>query len=186
MGQGHLLGRPAGAGRCQHGRDARPDVIAQQDRHRPFQGDEALRRHGHEDADGGRAGLDDQGHADTDDDAEQGDFGKPADELDEERIVPQRRHGLAHELHAQHKQAEAEEDHAGELAFLVFCEIVQHEAHEDEAHEVVRQVEGDQLGRHGGADIGAHDDAEGLLQRHEAGVDEAHGHDSRGAARLQD
>ena len=63
---------------------------------------------------------------------------------------------------------------------------MQHEACEEEAHQVVRQVEGNQLGRHGGADVGAHDDAEGLLQRHEPGIDEAHGHDRRGAARLQD
>ena len=58
-----------------------------------------------------------------------------------------------------------------------------------EYHEQIRQIldpEGQNLTRHRGADVGAHDHAYGLRKRHETGIHEAHRHDGGCAAALND
>ena len=56
----------------------------------------------------------------------------------------------------------------------------------DEGEGEVVDLEGDDLGRHGCADVRPHDDADGLLQGHQPGVDEADGHHGRSAAALDE
>ena len=49
-----------------------------------------------------------------------------------------------------------------------------------------RRIQTQQLSGDGGADVGAHDDADGLAQLHDAGVDEAHHHDGGSRRALDD
>ena len=59
-------------------------------------------------------------------------------------------------------------------------------AHHDEEVGEVLDLEGEYLAGDGRADVRAHDDADGLRERHEAGFHEAHSHDGGGAGALYD
>jgi hypothetical protein len=84
-------------------------------------------------------------------------------------------------FHAEEEEAEADEG-AAELAPAVGGdEGVEEEADADGGPAVVGDVEGDELHGEGGADVGAEDGGDGLLEGHDAGVDEAGEHGDGGA-----
>ena len=117
-------------------------------------------------------------------------FGKAGDIL-------QARHRAAHGVHAEHQRGEAQQDHAGVLLFGVLAEHI-----EDDTDQRQHRSKGgglQQLDPHvaavdacqtqqprgdGGAHVGAHDDVDGLPQRHQSGVDEAYHHHGGGRRAL--
>ena len=94
--------------------------------------------------------------------------------------------GALHGLHPQKEESEAD-DPVPEVA-LPFrpAEKGQGDPQGDEGEGEVVDLEGDDLGRHGCADVRPHDDADGLLQGHQPGIDEADGHHGRSAAALDE
>ena len=108
-------------------------------------------------------------------------------------------HGAAHGVHAEHQDGEAQEDRAGVLLLVV---LGRHgEDHTDEGQDRGKRSGLEQLdeevpavqtrqaqdpGRDGGADVGPHDNADGLAQGEQAGVYKAHHHDRGGGRTLDD
>lgn len=98
--------------------------------------------------------------------------------------VTQRHHGGAHHLHADKQHAETGHD----LADVVGPGHLDkdHHGHADESEERGKgaHVQSNQLSGDSGADIGAHDDPDRLVQGHHPGIDEAHHHDCGGGGGL--
>ena len=106
-------------------------------------------------------------------------------------------HGAAHELHAGHQHGEAHQHPADVPAALLLGSHDEQNADEgqqgreilgfEELHEDVAALkarQGQDPGGDGGADVGTHDDADGLAEGHDAGVDKAHQHDGDGGGGL--
>ena len=150
-----------------------------------------------QDTHGGGAGLDD---------ARQHRAGQHAqhrvlegdEQLCEGGHVLQARHRAAHGVHTEHQRGEAQQDHAGVLLPAVFAEHIEDNAHQRQHRRKGRGLQqidphtaaadarhAQQPRRHGGAHVGAHNDVDGLPQRHQAGVDKAH-HHHRGGRRALD
>ena len=109
----------------------------------------------------------------------------------------QRADGAAHQLHAVHQNGKAHHDAPHVPAPLALGAHDQQDTRQsDQGREVLRlqQVHKDVLTldagerqnprRQGGADVGAHDDADGLSQLHDAGVHQAHQHHRHGGGGL--
>ena len=79
---------------------------------------------------------------------------------------------------------EAEDDGPDVFDGAVFYKQLDHRAGEEDQGGVGAQVESCDLGGDGGTDVGAHDHADGLGQRHQTGVDKADDHHVRGGGTL--
>ena len=114
------------------------------------------------------------------------------EQADEQLGFPQCAHRICHHAHADEQQAEAHENLADVALARRLDEHEQHRAHkrqngrergglkEFHQHAAARNIgKPDDLARHRGADVGAHDDADGLGKLHDARVDKAH-HNDRG------
>ena len=146
----------------------------------PFhcQGDHQAGRH--------RGALDERREYSSSADTKNGDLAEPYEEVDETLAVLERRECVRHEVQTEEQDAEAEDGLAHSLAGLALDEELHHDADQhEEPHQLV-QLEHDDLGCDGRADVGAEDDAHGLPQRHQSGVGEPDDHDSRGSAALDD
>ena len=110
----------------------------------------------------------------------------------------QGRHGILHGLHADEQKAQTQHDLADGPLPPALDEHVKQDAHRRQDRPQKSRLEqrqqkvvgGDipqaqQLRRHGGADIGAHDDAHRLTELHDPGVDKADTH-NRGGRRALD
>ena len=166
------------ADRGQHGRDAGADVLAEQDEGRAVQADQAARGERLQDADRGRGRLDDRREDHADEDAEQR-VRHLRHQVDEEFGLAQRRHRVAHHAHAEEQHAETGDDLPPVVQDRLFEKDDERNADKGEQRRQRADVERDQKAGHRGADVGAHDDPDGLPQRHHAGVDEADDHDGR-------
>ena len=180
---GGPLGVPAGAHRGQHGGDAGADVGAEQHKGAAGQGDDPRVGQGLHNAHRGGGGLDDGGEAGAHANAHHG-VGEVGDQVDKGRGVPQGRHGGAHHVHADEQHTQTGQDLADVLGLLVLDEDHEHHAHKGEQRGQGTHVQGDEHTGDGGADVRAHDDPDGLVQRHHAGVDKAHHHDRGGRGGL--
>ena len=88
---------------------------------------------------------------------------------------------------ANEEHAQADQDLAGSLGSPAFAE--EHGtnyADQDEGGGDLGQLQGDDLGGDGGADVSAEDDAQRLGQVHQASVHKAHNHHGYGAGALDD
>lgn len=106
----------------------------------------------------------------------------------EEYILPfpQKGHGAFHGLHADEQQAEAQHSatHMGQTAFLL--EKAEQRTDNDKKVGEILDFDGQKLACHRSADVGSHNDADGLLQGHESGIHKAHSHHRGGAAALDE
>ena len=113
--------------------------------------------------------------------------------------VPQAGNGAGHGLHAVHQGGEAQQDHPCVLFFRVLDKHIeddpdkgQHRCEGGGLQQPDQQVaavdprEAQQPCRDGGADVGPHDHVDGLLQGHQAGIDEANHHHRGGGGALDD
>ena len=82
------------------------------------------------------------------------------------------------------QHSEAEDDGPDVFDGAVFYKQLDHRAGEEDQGGVGAQVESCDLGGDGGTDVGAHDHADGLGQRHQTGVDKADDHHVRGGGTL--
>ncbi len=186
MGQGDPFGIDVCLQGSQDSRDAGPDVVAQKDGDGPFQRDQSLAGHRHQDTDGRTGRLDDHSHAQAHQKAQERLRGEAADEFHDSLVLAQRHDGITHHGHAEHQDAETQEDLAAVPDIPFPGKSLDEEADGQDQCNIIRQLESDQLGSDRRPDIGAHDDPEGLLQVHQTGIDEADGHDGRRTRRLQD
>jgi hypothetical protein len=100
-------------------------------------------------------------------------------------LFGQRLHGVAHDIEPDEEQAEAEDDLADMLDLLIGDEKQENEADEGDGKRKFTDFDGHEPGGDGGADVGTHDDTDGLAERHEAGRYKADDHDGGGAAALE-
>ena len=172
------------------GGDGRSDVLAEDHRGGHFEGDVAICHQHHGDGHGGRRGLEHEGHEGArDHEYEDGTYAVARQVGQEDAhgvVVQQHGRGLAQGAEAQEEEGEAHDELAEIVVVLPLrCdqEIAQeHERHGDgpEAERPSPEREGEDPGRDRGADVGAHDDADGVGKRQESGVDEAHQHERGG------
>ena len=172
-----------------HGGDTRTDVLTQDDGERCAEGHRAGGAQALQNTDRSGGGLDQRRQQCAEDNAENG-VGEGDHQLGKPRLVLQEGHGIAHDVHTGHQSEETQCDDADALFLIALGE--HKEGGADDTHQggegrgleqlhdeaaALQAGEGEDPGGHGGTDVGAHDDAHGLLQRHDAGVDEAHHHD---------
>ena len=187
-----------GADRGKHGRDRRADVLTHDDGNGGGIADGSGHGQRLKNADGGGAGLDDRGQNRSGEHAEHRML-EGKEEIDELRHVFQPGDRAAHGVHAEHQRGKAEQDHAGVLFAAVLAEHVENDADEREHRRkggrleqthpdaaAVDAAEAEQPCRDRGADVGTHDDVDGLPERHKPGVYKANDHDSRCGRALND
>ena len=94
-------------------------------------------------------------------------------EVDEWLVGLQRLGAIAHQLHAIENKPQPH-DHSAVVAHTLFFQEKGHRKPDaDEQQGILGNLEGDDLGRHGRADVGSHNDADGLGKVHQPGGDEA-------------
>ena len=173
-------------------RDGGADVVAEQDGDGSLEAQHAghavgagLRGEALQHRDGGAGALHDQRHHGARRNAERGDILHLVDHRQEHLALRERLHDRAHGVDAHEQQAEREHGLADVLDAFVLRREPHDEADEHDEPDVVAELERHELRGHGGADVGAEYDGDGLAQRHEARADEADGHDRGGAGALQ-
>jgi hypothetical protein len=92
----------------------------------------------------------------------------------ERLVAAQRRGGLAHQLHAEKQHAQPHGHRAEVAQPRPAGEGLGKEADGDQEQRRFGDLESDDLRGNGGADIGAEDDADGLLETHHTRGDKAH------------
>ena len=175
--------------------DAGADVLAHDDGDGAAVGDNARRTERLQDADAGTGTLDDAGDDGTHQNAQQG-VGETDEEIGEPCLVLQRSHCAGHGGHAGHQNGKADQDSADAFPLFVLAHV------EQDADEGEDRAEGGGLEHRdpeavtlqagkaqdptgdGGAHVAAHDDADGLMQLHDATVDKADHHNGGGAGGL--
>ena len=177
---------PCGAPRsqgCKDSGDRGAYVVAEDDGDGSLERNDTLGCEGYRKAYGCGARLYEQ--------SEEGSGGQPhkgiSAEFDEDILAAsEKRHGGFHGLHADEKQAETKNPCSDGFIFLPGGGEMEDDADDDEEIGVVLHTEREDLARHRSAYVGAHDDADGLHEVHDARLDEAHRHDGRGGAALYD
>ena len=84
------------------------------------------------------------------------------------------------------REAEAQQSVARVFLHLGAPEKGKEDAYYNEEVGVILYLDGENLAGDGGADVGSHDHADGLGERHEPGIHEADRHDRGGAAALDE
>ena len=182
-------------GRQQH-RHRRTDGDAHDDGQGDLKGDGPGDSQSLENTHSGAGALDDAGEQQARQNAQQG-VGEGGQGVDEHLAVPQGGDGVAHGAHAVHQHREAQQDVPDVVGRGPLGGHAQDDAHH--RHQA-RQGGGTQQGHpaaaaaetaetedppgDAGAQNGAHDDADGLVYLHHAGVDEAHHHHGGGGGGL--
>ena len=203
---GHPLCSPGDPDGGDQRRDAGADVLAHDDGDGHAVGDGPGEGQGLQNAHGGRRGLDDPGEHRAHGHAQQG-IAEGRQQVREARQLRQGADGVLHHLHAGHQNGEANEDASHVPPPLALGPHDEQDARQgEERGEVLRLQEiqkhalaldageGQNPRRQRGAHVGAHDDADGLAQLHDAGVHQAHQHhrhrrgglDGDGDARAQE
>ena len=117
--------------RSEYGSNTGTDVVAEQYRNRAFQRNKALTGHGDKNTDGSTARLNQHSHNHTDTDAKQRIAGENLDEMYKAGIVTQRHNSLAHHIHAQHQNTEAQHNLAKIFCTAFFRQQLHQKADED-------------------------------------------------------
>ena len=196
VNKGGPLGVFAGAHAGDHGRNAGADVLAHNDGNGTAVGDRTGQRQSLQNAHAGRRTLNDGRQAGTGQHAQNG-VGEMQEQAAEPGHIGQRLHGRGHELHAGHQNEEAQQDVAHAFFLAAFAEHGQDDAHKgqngaegaglqhlDPEAVALNAGQAEQPAGDGGAHVAAHDDAHGLVQLHDAAVDEAHHHNRGGGGAL--
>ena len=197
VGQSRLLGHPVGVERPQLGGDGGADVGADEERHGGVEvhqlaggqgedharkGGARLQQHGEDRPQKRGSQNGPRGHEDL---SRGGSAVEEREEAADGVHFAQNLQFVGHHGHAEEEEPEAQQHGAPGVDRALF----------GQGHEKARrhagqgkgaQVEGDELGGDGGADVGAENDPHGLDQRQETCVDEADDHDGGGGAGLDD
>ena len=182
----------------EHGGDGGADVLSHDDGDGGGIADRAGGGERLQDADGGRAGLDDAGEHRADQHAEDR-IPEGKEQIRERGDLREAGDRAAHRLHAEHERGKAEENGAGVLFLCVLAEHIEDDADERENGRegagleqpqpdarALDAAEAQKPRGDGGADVRAHDDVDGLPQRHQPRVDKADDHDGGGGRALDD
>ena len=183
MGGTGLLGGPVRPDGREYRGDGRADVVAEDDGDGRVERQKPLKAKGDGQAHRSGARLDEQGEQGA---GENPHKGVVAEHQEEFFFVAQEAHGGFHGLHAHEEQTESEESASGVLLHLGASEEGEQNAYYNEEVGIILYLDGEYLAGDGGPDIRAHDDADGLRERHESRVDEADRHDGGGAAALDE
>ena len=197
MNKSGALGVLVGARGGNQRSDGGADVLAHDDGHSGRVGDRAGAGQRLQNTDRRRRGLQHSREHSARDNAEDGIF-EAEEQIHEPRLIGQRGHGMGHRVHAGHQNGEAQHNFTN-AALAVLADHIHPDADkaEDRAPGIGVHHLGDeavtleagqrqQPAGDGGADIRAHDHADGLMQLHQAGVDEADRHNGGGTAGLND
>jgi len=198
MHGGGTAGVLGGAHGGEHGGDAGAHVLTHDDgdgrteAYLPGHGQSLQNTHG------GRGALDDAGEHGTGQHAQHR-LLEEDEKLSEGRHILEPGHCAGHGVHAEHQCGKAQKHHAGVLLLAVLDEHVIDDTHESqhrgegaglqELDEDVAAVDAGKAqypGGDGGAHVCAHDDVDGLLEAHDAGVDETDHHNGGGRGTLDD
>ena len=193
---GNPPGAAVDADTGEQGGGAGADILPHDDGQGHAVGDGAGHGEGLQDAHRGGGGLEHGGKGCAHRHAHEGvcEGGKDGGEL---RRLRQGAHGVLHHHRAVHQDGESHHDSAHAVAASALVHGAEDDADEgyhggevlrlkelEEEGVAVDAREGQDPGRQGGAHVGAHDDAQGLSQLHDTGVDQAHQHDCHGGGRL--
>ena len=196
--QGRPAGVPVGADGGEHGGDGGADVLAHNNRDGVSEGNRSGDGQRLQYAHRGGGGLNNRCQQGAGQHTQNG-VGEQEQDIGELRHLLQTGHRCGHGLHTGHEDSEAQQNHAHIPALAVFQEDVEDDADhrqdgreggglEQPDEEVIaldaRQAQNP--GGHRGAHVGAHDNADGLAQGHNAGVDKAHHHNRGGRRGLND
>ena len=184
-----LSGAAAGADGGDHRGDAGADVLSHDNGQRRAVGDDTGQGQRLQNAHRGGGRLDDRGEHRAHQHPQQG-IAEGGEQFGEAGHFPQRLHRAGHHLHAVHQHGEAHKngahvlfllalgghghdhaDHGQHQGEILGLEQLHHRAASLDAHQA------QQPGGDGGADVGAHDDANRLPQCHDARIYQAHQHD---------
>ena len=192
------LGPLGRAHRRHHRGEGGADVGAQNDGKGVAPGDHAGTGQRLQNAHAGRRTLDCHGDGQTGQQA-QNRVLELGEQVHEQRRLPQARHGGFHLEHTGEQDAEAHHDLAQIALFGGLVEHIQDHAHkrhhrreglglnDGQQQAVAADVrQSNELTRHGGADVGAHDHAHGLRQGHNARVDQTDDDDDGTGTGLND
>ena len=193
-----VLGGTDGAN--QSGGDAGAQVDAHDDGIDQLEGHHAGGGKGLEDTHHGRGALDDDGEHKAGEDAQNRHVAEVGQNVDESLRFGQRLHGVGHADQAHEQNAKAHADVADVLGAALFDEHGQNHAddqcqrgqgirleeRQDGTAGGVDVHQSDDLGRDGGADVGAQNDAHRLLEVQNARADEANGENNGGGGALDD
>ena len=182
----------------EHGGDGGADVLSHDDGDGGGIADRAGGGERLQDADGGGAGLDDASEHRADQHAEDR-IPEGKEQIRERGDLREAGDRAAHRLHAEHERGKAEENGAGVLFLCVLAEHIEDDADERENGRegagleqpqpdarALDAAEAQKPRGDGGADVRAHDDVDGLPQRHQPRVDKADDHDGGGGRALND
>ena len=184
-------GGPARCGACaapgDQGSQAGPDVLAEQDVYGCGKRDQALPGQSLQETDARGGGIQHNADDGADQYAEDR-IGNALDRGFEAFPFTHGDHGVTHALHADEQETDAHDDRPeftddAEL-FLFFREAGQDKPEKGKQHAEVDALQGKQQRGHGGADVGAHDNAYGLDQAEHIRVDKADDHDGGGGGGL--
>ena len=151
----------------------------------PLHADQSAGRQHLHDTNGHGGALQQRGHHDADQHAHDG-VAHTLHQFKKYRPFFQRFGGGAHQIHADEQNAQAHAHHARLLERFFFIEHHDHHDADKGEYRTGIELDGQQEGRNGGADVRAHDDADGLNQREQLGVHETHYHHRRRAGGLDD
>ena len=198
-GQVHQGGPPGiliGAHGGEHRGDTGADILAHDNGDGRPKTDLTSRSQGLQNTDGGGAGLD-NGSQHGAGQHTQHRVLESNHHLPELGHLPQAGNSGGHTLHAEHQGGKAQENQAGILPPGVLAEHIKDNADQrqhrgegaglQKGNEKVAAVNPRKTqypGGDGGADIGAHNHIDGLLQCHQAGIDKAHHHNRGGRGAL--
>ena len=191
-------GGTAGILICAHRRNQRgdtgADILTHDDGDSAAVGDDAG---GLQDADAGAGTLDDAGDQCAHQNAEDG-IGEADEEVGEPCLTLQGLDGIGHGSHAGHQDGKANEDSSDALFLLILAHIEQNAdegeygaeggglEHLDPDAVALQAGKTQQPAGDSGTHIAAHNDADGLMQLHDAAVDEADHHDGGSTGTLDD
>ena len=195
MDEGSALGVFVRTGRGDQRCNGGADVLAHDDGHGGGVGDSTRAGQRLQDAHRRRGRLQHGSQHSAGNDAQHR-VAEAEEEIHEPGLISQGRHGVGHSVHAGHQNGETQQDLAY-AAPAVLTDHIQPDA--DEAQDrapgigvehfcdkalALEARQRQQPAGNSGTNVGTHDDADGLVQFHQTGVDEADRHNGGGAAGL--
>ena len=173
------------------------DVLAHDDGDRTAEGDDTGRAECLQDADAGTGTLDDAGDDGTDQNTKDG-VGEADKEVGEPFLMLKRSDRRGHGAHAGHQDGKADHDGTDALTLFVFAHVEddadkgQHRAERGGLEHLDQETVALQAGKtqdpagNGRTNVASHDNADSLMQLHDATVDKADDHDRGRTGTLDD
>ena len=183
MDDGGPLGAAAGANGGQNCRDTGADILTEQHEYRAGQPDHTAVSQRLKDTHRGRGRLDYRSKARTSQNTQQR-VGEIGHHLNERLRLPQGRHCTAHHIHSDKQHTQTSQNLADVLKLRLLDK--DHHGHTNKGKQrgQFTHIQSNQQSSNGGADVGAHDDPNRLIQCHHPGVDKAHHHNCGGRGGL--